>query len=103
MTEPNVTFKPEFIATKYPGYFFNTVDEKLYSMKIDGILKPLKFVTPNYFNNLHRRPIKLLGGSSVMTEGGYYVSVKGLRRFYAIEHLKELEAVPHVIPVKVAL
>ena len=95
-----VTFKPEFIATKYPGYFFNISDEKLYSMKIDGVLKPLKFYKPNQFNHLWRHMLTLADGSKVTTEGGYYCSVKGMRRFYPIERLKELKPEPHVIPVK---
>jgi hypothetical protein len=32
-----------FAAVKgFPGYFWHLSEEKLYSMKIDGILKPLK-------------------------------------------------------------
>ena len=69
-------------------------------MKIDGILKPLKFCRPNQFNHLWRYSFKLKSGEEVTTKGGYYCSVKGQRKFYAIEKLKELDDVPHVIPVK---
>lgn len=86
-----ITFQKPFVATKFPGYFFNTTDEKLYSMKIDGVLKPLKFHKPNQFNHMWRYND---------TKGGYYCSVRGQRRFYSIEKLKELKDVPHVIPVK---
>lgn len=95
-----ITFKPEFIATKYPGYFFNTEDNKLYSMKIDGVLKPLKYQRPNRFNHIGTYPYKLKDGTKFWSKGGYAVSVKGSRIYYAIEHLKELDAVAHVIPVK---
>ena len=95
-----ITFKPEFIATKYPGYFFNVKDEQLYSMKVDGILKPLKYYRPNRFNYIGLRPVKLNDGEKVYSKGGYYVSVKGRRRFYAIEQLKDIKPEPHVIPVK---
>ena len=95
-----VSFPPEFIATAFPGYFFNVDDEKLYSMKIDGVLKPLKFQTPNQFNHIWRHPVKLRGGSEVNSKGGYYISVKGRRKFYAIEKLKDLEHVASVIPVR---
>ena len=63
-----VKFEPQFVATKFPGYFFNIQDHQLYSMKVDGILKPLKFHKPNHFNHLWRYKD---------TEGGYQVSVKG--------------------------
>ena len=95
-----VTLPDEFIATKFPGYFFNVGDEKLYSIKIDGILKPLAYQQPNQFNHMWRHPVKLRDGSEVNATGGYYVSVKGRRKFYAIEKLKELEYVSSVIPVK---
>ena len=94
-----VTFSDEFIATKFPGYFFNIKDELLYSMKISGVLKPLKFYTPNRFNHMWRHSIKLKDGSKVTTKGGYYVSFHGTRKFYPIERLKELEHVDSVIPV----
>jgi len=99
-TEPFVTFTPDFIATKYPGYFFNIKDEKLYSMKVDGVLKPLRFHRPNHFNHMHQYLFKLKDGTRVQLTGGYYVSVKGRKRLYPLEELKELEHVPSVIPVK---
>jgi len=95
-----ITFKPEFVATKFPGYFFNVEDEKLYSIKIEGVLKPLKFYKPNRFNHMWRYAIKLNDGSKVTTKGGYYIFFHGMRKFYPIEHLKELNSEPHVIPVK---
>ena len=95
-----VKLKPEFIATRFPGYFFNTKDEQLYSLKIEGILKPLKFYKPNPFNHMQRHPVKLKDGNSVMTRGGFYVSVKGRRKFYPIEKLMELEEHDATIPVK---
>ena len=85
-----VTLEPQFIETKFPGYFFNSEDGKLYSLKVDGILKPLRFYTPNRFNHMWRY------GS----EGGYYVSVNGHRRFYPIEKLNELTQHNATIPVE---
>jgi hypothetical protein len=61
-----VTLPPEFVATKYPGYFWNYSTMKLYSLKVSGELRPLKHITPNYFNNWHC--------------GGYRVSVNGVRK-----------------------
>ncbi len=98
-----VSLPSDFIATKYPGYFFNTADEKLYSMKIDGVLKPLKFYRPNPWNHISTYPIKLQDGSEVKSIGGYYVSFRGMRKFYAIERLKDLESVKSVIPIRASL
>lgn len=95
-----VTLEPQFIATKYPGYFFNSDDEQLYSLKVDGVLKPLKFHKPNHFNHLFNFPVKLRDGSRVWTTGGYYVSVKGNKKFYPIEALKDLVPTNVTIPVR---
>ena len=95
-----VSLPPVFIATKYPGYFYNSSNEQLYSLKIDGILKPLKYQKPNRFNHMFNWRIKLKDGSYVYTEGGYYVSTKGRKKFYPIEELKELEQHDATIPVK---
>lgn len=39
----NVKFPDGFIAfKKYPGYFYRKDTNQIYSIKIDGILKPLK-------------------------------------------------------------
>lgn len=95
-----VKMKPEFVATKYPGYFFNTSDEQLYSMKIDGVLKPLKFHEPNRFNHMYNFTVKLRSGERVRCTGGFYVSVKGFRKLYPIEALRDLEDTDHTIPVR---
>jgi hypothetical protein len=31
-----VVMPDEFVATRYPGYFWNTDDQKLYSIKVTG-------------------------------------------------------------------
>ena len=38
-----VTLPDNFTMTKYPGYFWNVLDKKLYSIKVTGELKPLVF------------------------------------------------------------
>ena len=98
--QPFVTFTPDFIATMYPGYFFNVEDNKLYSLKIDGVLKPLKYYKANYWNKMDVHPVKLSDGSRVYSKGGYVVSVEGRRRVYPIEKLKDLKHEQSVIPVK---
>jgi len=95
-----ITLPKEFVATKFPGYFFNREDDKLYSLKIDGVLKPLKFYQPNQWNHLWRYSFKLESGESVTTKGGFYVSFHGMRKFYPIERLKEIKEHNATIPVK---
>lgn len=75
-----------FTATKYPGYFWNMIEERLYSIKIDGILKPLKISNPNYFNKIQ--------------EPCYRVSVRGKRRCLMLSYLKKLVCQDTEIPVK---
>jgi hypothetical protein len=79
-----ISFPKYFVATKYPGYFWNTNDEKLYTMKVAGVLRPLSFVRQNQWN--HWR-------------AGYRISVNGQKRFYEISRLKNLKAKNHTIPV----
>jgi len=71
-----VRLPDEFIATKFNGYFFNTENETLYSVKIGGILRPLPRVQPSRFNHL-RGP-------------AFYVSVNGNKKCYPLERLQEL-------------
>ena len=95
-----VKFESQFVATKFPGYFFNTEDDQLYSMKVDGVLKPLKFYTPTFFNHIEKYRVKLSNGETVISKGGYFVSVKGRRKFYAIEALRDIKEHDAIIPVK---
>ena len=81
-----ITLPPHFAETKYPGYFFNTEDQQLYSLKVDGILKPLAKVFPNPRFNMIREP-------------GYRVSVKGRYRFLPMSYLKSLKLGDGEIPV----
>jgi len=97
-----VQLEPQFIATKFPGYFFNPDDNKLYSLKVDGILKPLSFYTPNHFNRIGTAYVKLQNQNRVNVTGGFYCSVKGKKRFYALEELQDLQQHEAVIPVKEA-
>ena len=97
-----ITFPKPYVATKYPGYFFNKEDNQLYSLKIDGVLKPIKYYKADWFNNFNLYPIKLKDGTRVYSEGGYRVSVKGRRKFYPIELLKEIEEHDATMPVQEA-
>ncbi len=78
----------EFVPTRYPGYFWNTETQTLYSVKVSGELKELAITNPSAFSRI--------------TEPGYRVSVKGVRKFMAISRLKKLKASTdvQVFPVK---
>ena len=48
-----VTLPKDFVAIKFPGYFWNIKEQRLYSMKVTGVLRPLAGpYTPNHFNHL---------------------------------------------------
>jgi hypothetical protein len=79
-----ITFPKEFIATKYPGYFWNLTDGQLYSVKVTGALKPLAKMRPNHFNHFRT---------------GYQISVRGQKRFMEIEYLKKLKPARSTFPV----
>lgn len=68
----------EFVKIKYPGYFWNTESQTLYSLKINGVLKEIKISNPNRFNNY--------------SQPGYRVCVKGVRKFVPLSYLTELNA-----------
>lgn len=71
-----VKLPDEFIATRYPGYFFNTSNDTLYSLKVSGVLRPLPLHKPCHWNRL-RSP-------------AFRISVKGRRRIYPLDQLKTL-------------
>lgn len=79
-----VTLPKEFAATRYPGYFWNIKDEKLYSVKVTGMLKPLAKQYSNQFNHFRV---------------GYQISVAGQKRFMELSYLKSLKPKTTVYPV----
>jgi hypothetical protein len=83
-----ITFPPEFTAIKYPGYFWHTTEERLYTMKVTGVLRPLVMSKPNHFNH---------------GIAGYKLSVKGKKRYMPEHVLKKLKQKDSVIPVQLTL
>lgn len=72
-----IKFPDGFIALKrYPGYFWNPNEKRLYSIKVNGILTPLTV-------NQGRYPpwIRELGKH-------YQVSVKGRRRYIPLNEIE---------------
>jgi hypothetical protein len=72
-----VVFPKELVATRYPGYFWNIVEKRLYSIKVSGELHPLKF---------HRGGVYY--GKRV--EPGYRISVRGVRKLLPMAYLGNL-------------
>lgn len=77
-----ITFPAEYVATKYPGYFWNTNTDKLYSIKVTGALRPLAFAKKSYW----------------VPEAGYQVSVNGKKRMLKLSYLRTLSPSPTVFP-----
>jgi hypothetical protein len=82
-----VTFPDNFVATKYPGYFWHIPTQALYSIKVDGVLTPLKITGPNHWNNWY--------------EPGYRISVKGVRKVLWWSELQKLSKADSIIPVRI--
>lgn len=71
-----VKFPEGFTALKFPGYFWNREEKRLYSIKVNGVLTPLTV-------NKGRYPpwIRQLGKH-------YQISVKGRRRYIALSEIE---------------
>jgi hypothetical protein len=82
-----ITFPRQFVATKYPGYFWNTTTHKLYTLKISGVLREMKITTPSKFNGL-RCP-------------SYRVSVEGYRCNLYLTELMTLKSFDSEIPAEI--
>ena len=81
-----VTLPKDFVATKYSGYFWNLKEQKLYSIKVSGILRPLAGPQkPNQWNHFIE---------------GYRISVDGKNRTMYLDYLKKLKSANSVIPVE---
>ena len=84
-----VTLPKDFVATRYPGYFWNVVEKKLYSIKVTGELKPMAFHKGGNFGWIRVEP-------------GYQISVKGKKRKYTMEYLGSLKATNNIEEIGVA-
>ena len=85
-----VTLPAPYVATKYPGYFWNVETQRLYSLKVTGVLREMKFCKPNWLNKWDN--------FSKGQHGGYRVSHKGARRNLYLSDLKKLTIADSVIP-----
>lgn len=71
-----VILPPQFVATKFPGYFWNTHTQTVYSLK-SGELRALPRIKPSTWTQVD----------------GWRVSVKGVKQYLHIAYLKKLD--PH--------
>ena len=76
------------VQTKYPGYFWDTMNEKLYSIKVAGVLKELK----------HHKSFRPPGGRREFP-AGFGVSVRGRKFRLTRWELKKLYPTPQLIPM----
>lgn len=80
-----IKFPDEFVATRYPGYYWNTKDRQLYTIKVTGVLQPLKKYSASAWQ---KQP------------GEYYkISQKGKRHHLLVAHLQTLVPSNQTIPV----
>lgn len=79
-----ITLPKEFVSTKYPGYFWNIQEEKLYSVKVHGALKPMVMQKPNFWNH---------------GQANYQVSVGGKKRYLFLSDLKKLKPKREKYPI----
>jgi hypothetical protein len=84
-----VTLPKEFVATRYPGYFWNVVEKKLYSLKVTGELKPMAFFKGGTWYGISHEP-------------GYKLSVNGVRRKYTMDYLNKLKATNNIEEIGVS-
>ena len=84
-----VTLPVEFVATRFPGYFWNVKEKKLYSLKVTGELKPMTFFKGGTFYGVRHEP-------------GYKLSVNGRRRKYTMDYLGSLKATNDIQEIGVA-
>jgi len=82
-----VTLPKDFVAIRHPGYFWNLKEQKLYSMKVTGVLRPLAGpYEPNPFNHWF--------GPC------YKISVNGRKRSVHMDYLNKLKPANSTIPME---
>ena len=80
-----VILPPGFTAIRYPGYFWDTKNKELYSIKQGGVLHKMKRIKPNYWNHEFN---------------GYQISHEGIRRNIPMYYLEKLQLKDSMIPME---
>ncbi len=83
-----IIFPSGFCKTKYPGYYWNEMDQKLYSIK-SGVVKPLTLT----------KPYTCWKGTY---PAGYNLSINGDRKFVSLDMLKKIRYTGAVQVVDIA-
>jgi hypothetical protein len=84
-----IQFPECYVKTKYPGYFWNRDTQTLFSIKVGGFLKEMKYQSKAMIIHGRYRSFTL--------EPGYRVSVRGERYIISLEELKRLNKKPDKI------
>ena len=79
-----VNLPENFVATKFPGYFYKVDENKVYSIK-SGVLKPMRIYKPNYWNKQRMDFV--------------VISHRGHRHQLVLEQLKTKDLFKSEIPV----
>ncbi len=88
-----ITLPKQLTATKYPGYFWDTEEHKLYSIKVGGVLKHLKII------DFYRAQRFMFGAWRLDCDKWMYqVSVKGRKRYLTDRYLLSLTLEDSEIP-----
>lgn len=82
-----VVMPKEFVATRYPGYFWNVKTQTLFTAKL-GVLREMKYTGPNRWN--HYAEV-------------YKVSHNGKRRSMSLDYLQRLKPTKSIFPVEYKL
>ena len=81
-----ITFPEEFQAIpKFPGYFWNTKTDTLFSIKVAGVLRELYRAGPSRWTHGY---------------AGYTISHKGKKRFIRSNTLKRLSVANSIMPME---
>lgn len=81
-----IIFPKSFVKIKYPGYFWDTDEHILYSIKVTGVMKPMK---------LQKGFRGVVNGAYIEIPDGYQLSHQGRRRYVTLEYLKALKVQPY--------
>ena len=83
----SIEFPPYFRALKnLPGYLWHIEEKRLYSLKIGGVLRPLKMQKYDWKTG---RPIHW---------EHYQISTKGRRFSIGVNRIERMIEAPHIIP-----
>lgn len=71
-----VKLPKQFVSTRWPGYYWNIKEERLYSCKISGVLRPLTLQDNSFVQWKFGGPIyqiSINGKSKVVSHRGFQV------------------------------